>query len=36
MKALGYRAHAMERGRGGRAVDRAPADTLVSVVLVPG
>jgi len=36
MNALGYRAHAMERGEAGAPMDRAPADTLVSVVLVPG
>ena len=35
LRALGYRAHAMDGGRVGTALDRAPADALVSVVLLP-
>jgi FkbM family methyltransferase len=35
MNAIGYRAHAMERGEAGAPMDRAPADALVSVVLIP-
>jgi FkbM family methyltransferase len=33
--ALGYRAHRLEHGRVGAPLDTAPADALVSVVLVP-
>lgn len=35
LAALGYRAHAMEHGAPGAALERAPADALVSVVLLP-
>ena len=35
LRALGYRAHTMEGGRVGAPLDRAPADALVSVVLLP-
>ena len=35
MRALGYRAHAIDRGSLGAPLDRAPADALVSVAFVP-
>jgi FkbM family methyltransferase len=35
MRALGYRAHLVEHGLVGAPLDRAPADALVSVVLLP-
>jgi hypothetical protein len=35
MRALGYRAHVVAHGAIGNALDRAPAEALVSVVLVP-
>jgi FkbM family methyltransferase len=35
MRALGYRAHLLERGQAGAPLDRAPADALVSIVLLP-
>jgi FkbM family methyltransferase len=35
MRALGYRAHTIEGSAIGAALDRAPADALVSIVLVP-
>lgn len=35
VRAIGYRAHAIERGAVGAPLDRAPAEALVSVVLVP-
>jgi len=35
MRALGYRAHALQGGSLGAPIDRAPADALVSVVFVP-
>ena len=35
MDALGYRAHAIERGEVGAPLDRAPAGALVSIVLIP-
>ena len=33
--ALGYRAHAVEQGGIGAPIDRAPAETLISVALIP-
>jgi FkbM family methyltransferase len=35
LAALGYRAHAIDRGAIGAPIDRAPADVLVSIALVP-
>jgi FkbM family methyltransferase len=35
MHALGYRAHTLERGSIGAALERAPEETVVSVVFVP-
>jgi len=35
MRALGYRAHRIERGSVGVPLDRAPADAIASVVFVP-
>jgi FkbM family methyltransferase len=35
MKALGYRAHAIERGEVGAPIDRAPDGAIVSIVLIP-
>ncbi len=35
IRAIGYRAHVIERGAVGAPLDRAPAGALVSVVLVP-
>ena len=35
LSGLGYRAHAMERGAPGAVIERAPADALVSIVLLP-
>lgn len=35
VRAIGYRAHAIERGAVGAPLDRAPAEALVSVALVP-
>ncbi|MCC7418448.1 MAG: FkbM family methyltransferase [Acidobacteria bacterium] len=34
MRALGYIAHAVERGRIGPPIDRAPAETMVGVVMI--
>jgi FkbM family methyltransferase len=35
MRTIGYRAHGIERGQVGAPLDRAPADALVSIVLLP-
>jgi hypothetical protein len=35
MRTIGYRAHVIERGQVGAPLDRAPADALVSIVLLP-
>ena len=35
MRALGYRAHLVADGQVGAVLDRAPANALVSVVLLP-
>jgi FkbM family methyltransferase len=35
MRAIGYRAHLLEHGHVGAALDRAPDDALVSIVLLP-
>jgi hypothetical protein len=35
MRTLGYQAHLVEHGLVGAPLDRAPADALVSVVLLP-
>jgi hypothetical protein len=35
MHTIGYRAHVIERGQVGAPLDRAPADALVSIVLLP-
>jgi FkbM family methyltransferase len=35
MRGVGYRAHLLEDGRVGASLDRAPADALVSIVLLP-
>ena len=35
MRTIGYRAHVIERGKVGAPLARAPADALVSIVLLP-
>ena len=35
MRALGYRAHLVEHGQPGAPLDRAPAEALTSIVLLP-
>jgi hypothetical protein len=34
-RSIGYRAHTIERGQVGAPLERAPAGTLVSIVLLP-